>query len=355
MLWIFIFILILSSDYHGELNKIEERLTETQEELVLLKQDEGGILQELEKIEREEERQRRKLSQIERDKKSLREKIDFLIKDETSIKESVDKETKNLDEAILLLYREYYTTPSFDVTLYRQREENIFCLNLFLNQEKTFLDSLSVRRNSILISKNIAREELSALIALEKEEKSVRKNILDQKNAKENLLKNVKSKQSELGKLVEELKRSREELEQFILRMARDKVTGKVDDFIWPTQGTVTSKFGTIVDPVYGTKLLNNGIDIKTSEGSTVIASCSGSVVYADRFYGYGNIIIIDHENGYHTLYAHLLVTNVINGEKVDKGEIIGKVGSSGMVTESTLHFEIRRDGRAIDPLTLLK
>lgn len=355
MHWVFILILLSSSDYLGELKKTEERLSQTEQELEHLKQEEGGILQEMEKIEKEEAKQKRKLTQLEKEKKGLRNRIDFLTKDETSTKESVDKLKKHFDEAIILLYSEYYSPPTTNVTLCRQKEENVFYLNEFLRFEESYLDSINTRMDSILKSKNIAQDELGALLALEREEESVRKKILQQKEAKNNLLKNVKNKQGELEKLIEELRRSRDELEQFIKRMASSSVTGEVGSFLWPTRGTVTSKFGTIIDPVYGTKLLNNGIDIRANEGSSVVASYQGIVVYADRFYGYGNIIIIDHENGYHTLYAHLSVINVLNGERVNQGEIIGKVGSTGMVSEPTLHFEIRRDGRSIDPLTLLK
>ncbi len=355
MYWFLILILLLSSDYEGELRKMDEKLTETQQELKELKKEEGSILQELERIEKEEARQKRKLSQIESEKKRLREGIDFLSRDETSINETSDRMRQYLDVAVFLLYAEYYSSPSSNVALCRQREENVFCLNELVRCEKDLLDSLYVSKDSILNSKNIAQDELNKLIALEIEEKSVRKKILSQKDAKSNLLKNVKNKESEIEKFIDELRRSRDELEQFIQRMAKGGAVGKVEKFLWPVMGTVTSKFGTIVDPIYGTKLLNNGIDIISGEGTSVIASHRGTVVYADRFYGYGNIIIIDHENGYHTLYAHLSVVNVMNGEKVNQGEIIGKVGSTGMVTVPTLHFEIRRDGRAIDPLTLLK
>ncbi|MEA3431186.1 MAG: peptidoglycan DD-metalloendopeptidase family protein [candidate division WOR-3 bacterium] len=355
MIGILISILIFSADYEGELKKVEKDLEKTQKELETLKKKAGSILEELERIDVEAERQKKKLSQLEKKEKKIREKIELLSRGSLTIQKSIDEKDNRFNEGILLFYRELSIPPSTDIVQCRQKEENIFYLNQFLKGEKSILDSLSYKKNSLLSSKNIAQDELKKLLALQKEEKVVRNKILAQKKAKRKLVNTVKDKKREVEKLIAELKRSREELEEFMRRTAKDEKKGKIGKFIWPSHGTIISNFGTVIDPVYGTKLLNNGIDIRVKEGLGVVASHDGKVVYASRFYGYGNIVIIDHENGYHTLYAHLSNIEVMNGEKVKQGEIIGRVGTSGTVSEPTLHFEIRRDGRAINPLTLLK
>ncbi|MDO9575000.1 MAG: peptidoglycan DD-metalloendopeptidase family protein [bacterium] len=355
MIGILISILIFSADYKGELKKVEKDLEETQKELETLKKKEGSILNELEKIDIEAERQERKLSQLKKNEKKIREKIEFLSKGSLTIQKSIDEKSNRLNKGILLFYRELSIPPSTDIIQCRQKEENIFYLKQFLKGEKSILDNLSSKKDSLLLSKNIVQDELKSLLALQKEEKAIRNKILAQKKAKRKLLNTVKDKKGEVEKLIAELKRSREELEEFMRIAAKDEKKGKVGKFIWPSRGTVISNFGTVIDPVYGTKLLNNGIDIRAKEGTGVVASHDGEIVYASRFYGYGNIVIIDHENGYHTLYAHLANIEVMKGEKVKQGETIGRVGTSGTVSEPTLHFEIRRDGRAINPLTLLK
>ncbi|OYD15593.1 hypothetical protein CH333_05310 [candidate division WOR-3 bacterium JGI_Cruoil_03_44_89] len=355
MIWILISILIFSADYTGKLEKVEKELRETQKELKTVKKKEGSILGEIEQIEREAERQRKKLLRLKKKEKKIREKIDLLSEGSLTIQESIEEREDKFNKAILSLYKHLSIPPSTDIILCRQKEENIFYLREFSKAEKSVIDSLSYRKDSLLASKNIAKDELETLLSLKREEKAVRNKILAQKKAKRKLLNSVKTKKGELAKLIEELNRSREELEEFMRRMAKGKIRGKVEKFIWPTQGKVVSNFGTVVDPVYGTKLLNNGVDIRAKGGNDVVASHDGKVVYASRFYGYGNIVIIDHENGYHTLYAHLSTIKVMNGEKVKREEVIGCVGTSGTVSEPTLHFEIRRDGKAIDPLTLLK
>lgn len=355
MIGILISILIFSSDYAGELKKVQKDLKETQEKLETLNEKEGNILEELDRMEREAERQEKKLLQLKRKEKKIRGRIDFLTKESLKIQKSTEERKQRLDKGILQLYKELCISHPDNITSCRQKEENIFYLGEFLKSERAILDSLSYREDSLLASKKIAQDELKTLLALKKEEKLVRNKILTQKKAKRELLNSVKSKKGELAKLVEELKRSREELEEFMQRMAKGKKKGKVEKLIWPIQGKVVSNFGTIIDPVYGTKLLNNGIDLRAKEGTIVVASHDGKVVYASRFYGYGNIVIIDHENGYHTLYGHLSTINVMNGERVKRGTIIGRVGTSGTVSKPTLHFEIRKNGRAIDPLTLLR
>jgi murein DD-endopeptidase MepM/ murein hydrolase activator NlpD len=124
---------------------------------------------------------------------------------------------------------------------------------------------------------------------------------------------------------------------------------GSVDaEFIWPIAGTVVSSFG----PRSGT--FHDGIDISAPEGMPIRAVAAGEVIYSSQLRGYGNLIIIRHENGLVSVYSHNRKNLVEQGAKVDKGEIIGEVGSTGRVSGPHLHFEVRRGNRARDPLEYL-
>lgn len=115
-----------------------------------------------------------------------------------------------------------------------------------------------------------------------------------------------------------------------------------------------TSKFGYRSDPITGEKRLHKGMDFKAAYGVSVFAAASGTVIFAGVSGGYGNLIQIKHSNNYITFYGHLSKILVHQGQKVRRGTMIGKVGATGRVTGPHLHFEIRKNGKAINPLPLI-
>lgn len=111
----------------------------------------------------------------------------------------------------------------------------------------------------------------------------------------------------------------------------------------WPAHGSLVALSGRAAR-------LHRGLTIKASEGDPIEAVAAGTVVFADTFRGYGNLCIIDHGTGYHTLYAHALEITVRVGERVEAGQVIGRVGSSGAAETPRLYFELRHRGRPIAP-----
>lgn len=124
------------------------------------------------------------------------------------------------------------------------------------------------------------------------------------------------------------------------------KVKGR---FIWPVRGPILKGFGVSK----GRK--HDGIDIVAPEGTPVRSIESGKVLYSgNEIRGYGNIVIIKHGPVFISVYAHNAVNLVREGDQVDKGDLIARVGRSGRATGSHLHFEVRNHNRPIDPLLVL-
>jgi murein DD-endopeptidase MepM/ murein hydrolase activator NlpD len=126
--------------------------------------------------------------------------------------------------------------------------------------------------------------------------------------------------------------------------------TGAVGSFTWPVTGTITSPFGWRSNPFGGAPDFHQGLDIAAPTGTTVTAAASGTVIMAQWYGGYGNYISIDHGGGYSTGYGHLSAIYVANGQTVQRGQAIGAVGSTGASTGPHLHFEVRINGKAVDP-----
>ncbi len=116
--------------------------------------------------------------------------------------------------------------------------------------------------------------------------------------------------------------------------------------FVWPASGRITQ----------GYKFYHRAIDIANRSGGPILAADAGTVIAAGWDpSGYGRKVMVDHGNGYVTLYAHMSVIQVSVGQRVNRGNVIGQMGSTGRSTGTHLHFEIRRGGVFLNPLTFLK
>lgn len=117
----------------------------------------------------------------------------------------------------------------------------------------------------------------------------------------------------------------------------------------------ITDNYGWRKHPIYKRWLFHEGIDIKTKYKTNVLATSDGVVIMVIKSKkGYGNRIVIDHKNGYKTLYAHLQGFNIKLGDKVKRGDIIGYVGSTGLSTGTHLHYEIIKNNRTVNPIEYL-
>src|SRR5262249_16078398 len=123
----------------------------------------------------------------------------------------------------------------------------------------------------------------------------------------------------------------------------------------WPAVGPVVAAFGREVHPRFGTEIVRRGIEIEAPEGAPVHAVYPGSVLYRGWLKGYGNLVILDHGQGYYTLYAHAAEVLADEGERVKPGQTIARVGETGSAEGPRVYFEVRYQGRAEDPQLWLR
>jgi len=123
---------------------------------------------------------------------------------------------------------------------------------------------------------------------------------------------------------------------------------------LWPLQGRLLSTFGKRIDPFSGEGAFHTGVDLSAAVGTTVKAAADGVISVAEFYGGYGRLVVVDHGNGLQTYYAHLSRINVIPGQEVRRGQIVGLSGASGRVTSPHLHYEVRQGGTPINPYIFL-
>jgi septal ring factor EnvC (AmiA/AmiB activator) len=206
-------------------------------------------------------------------------------------------------------------------------------------------------------------EELNNLyVRYRKGEESARRAqeaLAAKKAEKQGLLASVRSEKAVYRKLLEELKAASRELQAIIRRSDEDGYQGRgfrglKGRLLWPVDGAVALQYGRQLDPQFRTPIFRNGIYIKTAPGAAARAIFDGKVVFADWFKGYGRLVIINHGQGYHTLYANLDEIFFKVGDIIQKRAEIGRVGESVLLNAPSLYFEVRYKGKPLDPLQWL-
>lgn len=213
-----------------------------------------------------------------------------------------------------------------------------------LAQEKILLEADKKEVEALKVETNEKRKELDSKYAQVQDAiDDLNEQVMQSEQKKEDLEADMKEMQMELDKVFAELE------------FQENYVGG---EFLWPsaTHTKITSKYGWRTWS-NGSKDFHTGIDIAGTGayGTNILAANDGTVVYVKNTYvagkGYGKYLIIDHGGGYSTLYAHCSSISVKTGDVVKRGDVIGKVGSTGNSTGPHIHFEIRVDGEAKDPL----
>lgn len=172
------------------------------------------------------------------------------------------------------------------------------------------------------------------------------------------------AEQAELLKASQELQATIKRLLAEKRKLAQSRDPGKKEavyyrggKLAWPLPiaGTITSPFGTRIHPVFKTKITHTGIDIGAPKGTAINAADAGEILYTGWLRGYGQVVIIDHGANLTTVYAHMSKIETAEGVKVKRGQLIGRVGSTGVATGNHLHFETRVNGEAVNPMRYLR
>ena len=239
--------------------------------------------------------------------------------------------------------------------------------------------SLSDFFNNLYMVKEVIEQDRDLLKELEENKAIVeekKKSLEDKTKEQENLKVSLESDNSkleadkeEIENLKAELTKEEEDLESKIADIiAKEEAASNsqssssggssssavITDGSWPVPGYSgnSSSYGWRIHPILGTKKFHTGLDIPAPKGTPVTSFDDGTVIYSGVQGSYGNTVMINHGNGVVTLYAHNSSLNVSVGQKVKKGQVIAKVGSTGRSTGPHLHFEVRVNGQHTNPLS---
>jgi murein hydrolase activator len=205
-------------------------------------------------------------------------------------------------------------------------------------------------RAGMVVYKANIEKKLSDIRVLQKEKKIVLAKITHEKDSFTRAVEELERSAARVDSLLQDLETRRRAI-PVPPSLPSPLAHGVRGTLPWPADGKVVSFFGRQKHPTFNTYVQRKGIEIRTAEGSLIHAVMAGSVVYADWLKGYGLVIILDHANGFFSLYAHASKILAKAGEQVVEGQPIGETGDTGMIGENTLYFELREGAEPVDPL----
>jgi murein DD-endopeptidase MepM/ murein hydrolase activator NlpD len=285
----------------------------------------------------------------------IRLNTDILAKAEKNLEER----TKVLNKRIRDIYKNGQVS-YLDVLLgaadFTDFTTRVDILKRVLNQDVNLIAKVKAERELVTQKKAELERDRAAILELEKVA-AAKKNIVESKKREREVVLNVAVTERDAAeRAYQELLDTSRRIEQMIRNQqsgTRD-FNGATGVMSWPADGPITSPFGWRVHPIFGTQRFHSGIDIGADYGEPVRAADGGVVLTADWMGGYGKVIIIDHGGGISTLYAHNSELVVGEGQRVYKGQVVARIGSTGYSTGPHLHFEVRQNGSPVSPMGYL-
>ncbi|HRJ26061.1 MAG TPA: peptidoglycan DD-metalloendopeptidase family protein [Fimbriimonadaceae bacterium] len=223
-------------------------------------------------------------------------------------------------------------------------------------KDRKLFDEVDQLQKSIVAKKAQQDRVVANIRDLKSRQVNYQGELKSARSNKAQLLGELQAQQAELRKEYDELDRESDALAaqirslQASRRGTRQEVSPYRGSFQRPVSGRITSGFGMRFHPILKQNRMHNGIDFAAPTGTPIVSVAPGVVLSAGYRRGYGNTVVIDHGGGMSTLYAHCSRLFVSEGQRVTRGQRIAAVGSTGLSTGPHLHFEVRIDGRPVDP-----
>ncbi len=347
----------LAQDEAAEQASVREKLAMQRATLALIESRRVSALEALELVQQRAMTSAQRVKTLERDVALFRKRLEAAEHEDEVTRRVLQQYVQRLSPRLWGLYRLTRRRPlevllsakDFSAMVWRSRalkatvEEDLRLLRTvqrvaaLRHQAETELRRL---QGSLNVRLGYVREQA----ALARTQQEVLEEVVGTINGEAELarrmVRELEQADSDLGKLIRELNETPDTTGFGALR-------GKLP---YPAEGVIEVGFGKVVNPRFNTVTVQKGVDLRAAEGTPVKAVAEGTVAYAGWLRGYGNLLILDHGGGYHSLMAHLSTLEPAVGATVAAGEVVGAVGDTGSLKGAYLYFEIRRGGQAVDP-----
>jgi len=350
------------------LKKLEAEIEKNKQKKSAAKREEQSILSNLEVIDRRYRLYRKEVVLLETKIKEKESEALVLSDQIGAMGEEIEKSRSIISNRLRTIYKEKQSGGLkilFDAQDYPDLLRRLYYLKALAKKEeevlsffKTSYEDLGDKKESLNQVKEVLIADRSAMTQKLTESRT-------EKRQKDRLLSRVRKESDLYKKAISEMTDSSQQIQSLIRQLEKEKKRlnatpagkfskekGKVP---WPNNGRIVGLYGRQKHPKFDTMIYRKGIEIAPGEGGEVRNVFDGTVVYADWFRGYGMVIIIDHGENYYSLYAHLEKLLVDVGDPVKVNRVIGEIGGTGLANHPKLYFEIRHQGKPINPMNWLQ
>jgi len=340
------------------LQDVNQQINQQQNKVNDAKKKEKSILGQIQNIDRNIYSTDKEIRQIDERVTYLDSNIDVTKQDIDQLRESLAQQTEVMGKRLVFAYEEGSKISYLEVLLASTDIQDFLTrydyLASIVDNDASMIEEIERAKIELDIKQNELESQKNEMKNLQEEQLEKKEELKNDKQQKNVILNDVVKERKAYEAALNELEQASSQLES-IIRNIQGGSSGEqlgTGVYTWPCPGykTITSPFGMRYHPILKTRKLHTGIDIAAPSGASIMAADAGTVIYSGWMDGYGQVIVVDHGNKMSTLYAHQSVLIAAKGASVGKGQVIGKVGTTGFSTGPHLHFEVRVNGSTVDP-----
>lgn len=347
----------------NEAEEINKQIAENSEKLEIVADELSQNLLQVQEIDSKIQLAQQELTELDNEVEELNKNIKNKEQELKTKQEHYEKLNQQAEKILVIMY-EQGNLQYLDVLL-GSKDIVDFVSNYYLISElvkhnvELVKDAAKQKEEVENIMQTLA-EQKETLVAKKKSQQKISQVLANTKTSRQYYMSKLTQEEQQIQTQIEEYKMQMAEIEIEIRNLSGIQSFGEDyigGEMIWPIPGykAITSKYGMRTHPITGLYSLHTGTDVGAPIGTNFVAAASGVVTKAGYNKYYGNMVIIDHGGGIQTLYAHGSEIVVQLGDLVSTGDIVLKVGSTGYSTGPHAHFEIRINGKTVDPLEYVK
>lgn len=362
-----------------ELEEVRRQANEKRQAAAALRPRETRAMGELRRTERELSGTRRRLANLQRQGAALGAQLEVT---RANLERSVASLNSQRERLRLRLRRMYEFGPAREIEYvlstqsFAQLMTRWDFLSMVAEQDRVLLDGVRAEKERVEANQERLATNLQQVERTEKSTQRESSKLAGLRQQRARTVAGIQSQRQEYEAAAAELERTARRIQSLLAQLERrrreeaDRLRSEgrnpqpySGDFArgqgqldWPVRGPLVGHFGIETHPRFGTQIHNDGIDIQAAIGTPVKAVGKGRVDFAnDDYEGMGGMIVLNHGDGYYTLYGHLNDVLVRSGQEVAAGAVIGRVGDAGSLKGAILHFEVRKGSVPLDPESWLR